>query len=142
MRVDITRLFAMVCLAICFPLMAGDLRTFTDGQVIDADDFNHNFGLLEAAIDSLIGGVTGPAGMKGEQGDSGEQGPSGLPGIQGRRGNDGADGAPGIVADLNCQQDQRVSSTESGWQCADDPYVSLNCNEGDKLKFSGGAWGC
>ena len=136
------RLLTAVLLFASFNVVADDLKTFSDGQVINADDFNHNFGLLEAAIDSLIGGVTGPAGMKGEQGDSGEQGPSGLPGMQGTQGNDGVDGAPGIVADLNCQQDQRVSSTGSGWQCADDPYVSLNCNDGDKLKFSGGAWGC
>ena len=136
------RLLTAVFLFASFHAVADDLRTFSDGQVINADDFNHNFGRLEGAVDSLIGGVTGPAGARGEKGDSGEQGPSGPPGIQGVQGNAGADGGAGIVADLNCQQGQRVSSTGSGWQCADDPYVSLNCIDGDKLKFSGGAWGC
>ena len=136
------RLLTAVLLFAGFNVLADELKTFSDGQVIEADDFNHNFGRLEAAVDSLIGGVTGPAGARGEKGESGEQGPPGLPGIQGIQGNAGADGAPGIVADLNCQQGQRVSSTGSGWRCADDPYVSLNCNDGDKLKFSGGAWGC
>ena len=136
------RLLTAVLLFASFSVVADDLKTFSDGQVIEADDFNHNFGRLEAAVDSLIGGVTGPAGARGEKGESGEQGPPGLPGIQGIQGNAGADGAPGIVADLNCQQGQRVSSAGSGWRCADDPYVSLNCNDGDKLKFSGGAWGC
>ena len=136
------RLMTTVLLFASCHVVADDLKIFSDGQVIEAGDFNHNFGRLEAAVDSLIGGVTGPAGARGEKGESGEQGPPGLPGIQGIQGNAGADGAPGIVADLNCQQGQRVSSAGSGWRCADDPYVSLNCNDGDKLKFSGGAWGC
>ena len=29
-----------------FHAVADDLKTFSDGQVIEADDFNHNFGRL------------------------------------------------------------------------------------------------
>ena len=52
-----TRLLTAVFLFASLNAMADDLKTFSTGQVIEADDFNHNFQKLEQDI---ANGVTGP----------------------------------------------------------------------------------
>ena len=96
------RLLTAVLLFASFHAVADDLRTFSDGQVIEADDFNHNFQKLEQDI---ANGVTGPQGPKGDKGDTGDTGPQGLQGIQGEQGPAGADG---VAAGLNCTTDQII----------------------------------
>ena len=93
------RLLTAVFLFASLNAVADDLRTFSDGQVIEADDFNHNFQKLEQDI---ANGVTGPQGEQGPAGPQGEQGIQGLQGPQGEPGSPGADGAPGAGAYLNC----------------------------------------
>ena len=53
------RLLMAGLLLVSFNAVADDLKTFSDGQVIEADDFNHNFQKLEQDI---ANGVTGPQG--------------------------------------------------------------------------------
>ena len=83
------RLLTAVLLFASFHVVADDLKTFSDGQVINADDFNHNFQTLEQDIADI------PAGPQGERGPQGEQGIQGLQGLPGNDDADGADGAPG-----------------------------------------------
>ena len=70
-RVEIIRLPTAALLVASFNAVADDLRTFSDGQVIDADDFNHNFQKLEQDIADI------PAGPKGDKGDTGATGAKG-----------------------------------------------------------------
>ena len=84
------RLLTAVLLFASFNVVADDLKTFSTGQVIDADDFNHNFQKLEQDISGI------PAGLKGDKGDNGNQGIQGIQGVQGAPGNDGQDGADGV----------------------------------------------
>ena len=65
------RLLTAVFLFASFHAVAYDLKTFSDGQVINADDFNHNFQKLEQDI---ANGVTGPQWEQGPAGPQGEQG--------------------------------------------------------------------
>ena len=51
------RLLTAVFLFASLNAVADDLKTFSTGQVINADDFNHNFQKLEQDI---ANGVTGP----------------------------------------------------------------------------------
>ena len=90
--------------------MADDLKTFSDGQVIEADDFNHNFQKLEQDI---ANGVTGPQGPKGDKGDTGLTGPA------------GADGADGVAAGLNCTTDQSIVYRDGAWVCSSPEYVEV-----------------
>ena len=83
------RLLTAALLVASFNAVADDLKTFSDGQVINADDFNHNFQKLEQDIADI------PEGPQGERGPQGEQGIQGLQGLPGNDGADGADGAPG-----------------------------------------------
>ena len=84
-----TRLLTAVFLFASLNAVADDLKTFSTGQVIEADDFNHNFQKLEQDIADI------PEGPQGERGPQGEQGIQGLQGLPGNDGADGADGAPG-----------------------------------------------
>ena len=47
------RLLTAVLLFASFHAVADELKTFSDGQVIEADDFNHNFQKLEQDIADL-----------------------------------------------------------------------------------------
>ncbi len=87
------RLLTAVFLFASFHVVADDLKTFSDGQVIEADDFNHNFQKLEQDI---ANGVTGPQGEQGIQGEKGDKGDKGDTGNPGAPGNDGAAGADGV----------------------------------------------
>lgn len=81
-------------------LQAMELNTFTNGDVADADDINHNFSLLDDRITSISltpgpQGPAGPQGTAGPQGIAGENGQNGLNGIDGAAGVDGAQGPQG-----------------------------------------------
>ena len=117
------RLLTAVLLFASFHAVADDLKTFSDGQVINADDFNHNFQKLEQDI---ANGVTGPQGEQGPAGPQGEQGIQGLQGPQGEPGSPGADGAPGAGAYLNCSISQIIRHNGNAWVCDD----SLTINSG------------
>ena len=48
------RFLTAVFLFTSFHVVADDLKTFSTGQVIDADDFNHNFQKLEQDISEIV----------------------------------------------------------------------------------------
>ena len=99
------RLLTAVLLFASFHAVADELRTFSNGQVINADDFNHNFQKLEQDIANGVTGPqgeqgpAGPQGEKGDQGDTGATGPQGDTGPQGPIGLTGATGATGAKGD-------------------------------------------
>jgi len=75
-------------------------HAFTDGQVIDATQFNENFNSLTQAIDAVPEGAQGPAGPTGPQGPMGPiglQGPEGPAGPTGAQGLAGAEGPMGVT---------------------------------------------
>ena len=119
------RLLTAVFLFASFTVVADELRPFSDGQVINADDFNHNFQKLEQDIAEI------PAGPQGERGPQGEQG---IQGLQGLPGNDGADG---VAAGLACDTNQIIKwdASSEAWVCANlsGPQlekVYVDCTEG------------
>ena len=124
------RLLTAVFLFASFHVMADDLKTFSDGQVINADDFNHNFQKLEQDITDI------PAGPKGDKGDTG------ATGAKGDTGDQGPAGADGVVNGVTCTTDQIVRYDGNAWNCVDDPFAGLNCNVGDQLRFASGGWEC
>ena len=69
------RLLSAVLLVTSLHAFAGDLIEFNDGDVIKAEDFNHNFEELEADIANIPAGATGP---QGDTGPAGATGPSGA----------------------------------------------------------------
>ena len=118
------RLLTAALLFASFHVVADELKTFSDGQVINADDFNHNFQKLEQDIADI---PAGPKGDTGEQGPQGLQGPPGADGEDGAAGPAGADGvdgaagpagADGAGAGLSCAQDQIIKYDGSAWVCA------------------------
>ena len=145
------RLLTPVLLLASFNVVADDLKSFSNGQVIEADDFNHNFQKLEQDI------ANGVAGPQGEQGPAGPQGPQGAPGPQGEQGfegpvgNNGAvgpagpegpagaqgpAGADGVAAGLNCTTDQSIVYRDGAWVCSSPQLVTQN------LLSSGGTIDC
>ena len=56
------RLLTATLLFASFSVVADDLKTFTDGQVIEADDFNRNFQKLEQDIADIPAGADGANG--------------------------------------------------------------------------------
>ena len=119
------RLLTAVFLFACFHAVADDLKTFSDGQVINADDFNHNFQKLEQDIAEIPAGPQGEQGIQGEKGDTGNQGAPG---------NDGADG---VAAGLACDTNQIIKwdASSEAWACANlsGPQletVTVDCTEG------------
>ena len=106
------RLLTAALLFASFHAVAEDLKTFSDGQVIEADDFNHNFQKLEQDI---ANGVTGP---QGEQGPVGPQGEQGEKGDKGDTGDQGPAGADGVAAGLSCTTDQIVVYRDGAWVCS------------------------
>jgi len=107
------RLLTAVLLVTSLHVLADDLIEFQDGDVIRAEDFNHNFEELEADIANIPAGPQGPAGVDGAVGPAGPagaigpqgpagaagaigpQGPAGPPGADGYDGADGATGPQG-----------------------------------------------
>ena len=83
-----------------FHAFADDLIEFKDGDVIKAEDFNHNFEELAADIANIPAGATGPQGeqgIQGEKGDKGDTGDTGPVGPQGPAGAVGPQGPAGAV---------------------------------------------
>jgi hypothetical protein len=131
------RLLTPVLLFASFHVVADDLKTFSDGQVIEADDFNHNFQKLEQDIANGVTGPQGEQGIPGEKGDKGDIGIPGAPGSQGAPGNDGQDGADGVAAGLACDTNQIIKwdASSEAWACANlsGPQletVTVDCTEG------------
>ena len=91
------RLLTAVLLFASFYTVADELKTFSNGQVIEADDFNHNFQKLEQDVADIPAGADGPPGPPGADGLPGPAGPLGPPGA------DGADGS------RNCRSPNRGS---------------------------------
>ena len=120
------RLLTAVFLFASFDVVADELKTFSDGQVIEADDFNHNFQKLEQDIANGVTGPQGEQGPAGPQGEKGDQGDTGATGPQGEPGSPGADGAPGAGAYLNCSTSQIIRHNGNAWVCDD----SLTINSG------------
>ena len=56
------RLLTAVLLVTSLHVLADDLIEFQDGDVIRAEDFNHNFEELEADIANIPAGPAGPTG--------------------------------------------------------------------------------
>ena len=110
-----TRLLTAVFLFASFNAVADELKTFSDGQVINADDFNHNFQKLEQDIADIPEGPQGPMGNPGNPGPQGEQGPAGPA---------GADGADGVAAGLSCATDQIIRWSGSAWVCVTEPITA------------------
>ena len=100
-----TRLLTAVFLFASFNAVADDLRTFSNGQVINADDFNHNFQKLEQDIADI------PAGPQGPVGNNGAVGPAGPA------------GADGVAAGLNCTTDQSIVYRGGAWVCSSPQIV-------------------
>lgn len=125
------RSLAAVLLVTSLHAFADDLIEFRDGDVIKAEDFNHNFDKLEADIANVLTGATGPAG------------PTGATGPQGPQGEQGPSGANGIAAGLACTINQIIKWNGSAWVCAADPLADLSsCGTGDVLKYYHGAVTC
>lgn len=141
------RLLTLVLLFASFHAVAEDLKTFSDGQVINADDFNHNFRKLEQDIADI------PAGPKGDKGDAGEQGPQGLQGPPGADGEDGAEGPTGPKGDKGDDGEQGPQGLQgppgadgqdgaTGPAGADGAGAGLSCTQDQIIKYDGSAWVC
>ena len=144
------RLLTAALLFASFHVVADDLKTFSDGQVIEADDFNHNFQKLEQDIANGVTGQQGEQGIQGEKGDKGDKGDTGnqgAPGSQGAPGNDGNDGADGVAAGLNCTTNQIIKHDGTAWVCSSPELRilngvfaqggTLNCLSGEKVTGGG-----
>ena len=131
------RLLTAVLLFASLNAVADDLKTFSDGQIINADDFNHNFQKLEQDIANGVSGPQGEqgqAGPQGERGDAGAPGPKGdlgSPGVQGVQGEQGIQGeqgpagADGVAAGLTCTTDQIIKWDGSAWVCVTEPITAF-----------------
>ena len=137
------RLLTAVLFFASFNVAADELKTFSDGQVIEADDFNHNFQKLEQDI---ANGVTGPQGEQGPAGPQGEQGPAGPQGETGPQGPIGLTGATGATGAKGDTGEQGIQGEQgpAGADGADgvNPFENLSCNEGDTLKLGNNGWEC
>jgi len=140
------RLLTAVLLVTSLHVLADDLIEFQDGDVIRAEDFNHNFEELEADIANIPAGATGPQGPQGEQGPAGPQGPAGAAGptgATGPQGEQGVAGNDGMVNGVNCQTNQIVRYDGNNWNCIDDPLADLSsCGFGDIPRYYNGALSC
>ena len=141
------RLLTAVLLFASFHVVAEDLKTFSDGQVIEADDFNHNFQKLEQDIANGVTGPQGEQGIPGEKGDKGDIGDQGIQGIQGIQGTAGTNGTDGVAAGLNCTTDQMIVYRGGAWVCSSPEYLTLDnvwsafgtlfCPSGEKVTGGG-----
>ena len=141
------RLLTAALLFASFHVVAEDLKTFSDGQVINADDFNHNFQKLEQDIANGVTGEQGPVGPQGEQGQAGPQGNPGVPGNDGAPGIQGEQGPAGVAAGLICTTDQIIKYDGTAWVCSSPDLRSVNsdnftfgtanCSSGEKVTGGG-----
>ena len=90
-------------------------KTFKDGDIIKAEDFNNNNLSIKKAINDIPAGATGPAGPKGDTGATGATGPA---------------GAAGVAASLSCTTDQIIKWDGSAWVCADLPSAGNVVEDG------------
>ena len=132
------RLLIMALLFASFHVVADELKTFSDGQVIEADDFNHNFQKLEQDIANGVTGPQGEQGPAGPQGEKGDQGDTGATGPQGPIGLTGATGATGAKGDTG---DQGIQG-EQGPAGADGVAAGLNCSTDQIIRYDGNNWVC
>ena len=139
------RFLTAVLLFASFHVVADDLKTFSDGQVIEADDFNHNFQKLEQDIANGVTGPQGeqgPAGPQGEKGDQGDTGAAGTDGadstVAGPQGATGATGATGAKGDTG---DQGIQGAQ-GPAGADGVAAGLNCSTDQIIRYDGNNWVC
>ena len=132
------RLLTAVLLFASFNAVADELKTFSDGQVINADDFNHNFQKLEQDIAS---GVTGP---QGEQGPPGPQGEQGIQGEKGDKGDTGATGPQGPIGLTGATgaTGAKGDTGDQGPAGADGVAAGLSCTTDQIIVYRGGAWVC
>ena len=132
------RFLTAVLLFASFHVAADELKPFSNGQVINADDFNHNFQKLEQDIANGVTGPQGeqgPAGPQGEQGEKGEKGDKGDTGDTGPQGPVGNNGAPGIQGDKGDTGDQGPAG-------ADGVAAGLSCTTDQIIVYRDGAWVC
>ena len=141
------RLLTAVLLVTSLHVLADDLIEFQDGDVIRAEDFNHNFEELEADIANIpagpqgAAGPQGPAGAVGPAGAIGPQGPTGPPGADGADGANGAtgpqgpagaagpQGAAGVSLDSLRNSIERVEN----YQCQPSGFCFVSCPTGKKV---------
>ena len=101
-----TRKLAAVLLMASCHVVADGLIEFKDGEIIYAEDFNHNFEELRTDIvniSTLSRGLTGDTGLTGAEGPAGVTGADGAigdTGLQGDTGLAGAVGADGASGDM------------------------------------------
>ena len=126
------RFLTAVLLFASFHVVAEDLKTFSDGQVIEADDFNHNFQKLEQDIANGVTGPQGEQGPVGPQGEQGQAGPQGNPGVPGNDGAPGDQGVPGNDGAPGIQGEQGLAGVAAG----------LICSTNQIIKYDGTAWVC
>ena len=132
------RLLTAVLLFASFHVVADELKTFSDGQVIEADDFNHNFQKLEQDIANGVAGPQGEQGIQGEKGDKGDKGDTGDTGPPGATGADGADGDDGVDGPAGPQGVDGVDGVDG----ADGVAAGLNCTTDESIVYRGSAWVC
>ena len=144
------RLLTAVLLFASFNVAADELKPFSNGQVINADDFNHNFQKLEQDIANGVTGPQGeqgPVGPQGEQGQAGPQGNPGVPGNDGAPGIQGEQGLAGVAAGLICSTNQIIKYDGTAWVCSSPELRilngvfaqggTLNCLSGEKVTGGG-----
>ena len=122
------RLLTAVLLVTSLHVLADDLIEFQDGDVIRAEDFNHNFEELEADIANIPAGPQGPQGPAGADGNDGADGATGP---QGPAGAAGPQGAAGVSLDS-----LRDSVTQVSNFCGGAPRCDVSCPIG-KTVISG-----
>ena len=118
------RLLTAVLLVTSLHVLADDLIEFQDGDVIRAEDFNHNFEELEADIANIPTGPQGPAGA-----DSTVPGPQGDTGPAGAAGPQGPAGATGPGVDSLRNNIEQVSN----YQCEPQGFCFVSCPEGKNV---------
>ena len=131
-------------------------KTFKDGDIIKAEDFNNNNESIKEAINSISSGTattgaTGPAGDKGDKGDTGATGPAGPTGPTGPTGADGAtgsagangaDGNDGVVNGVACDTDQSIVYRGGAWVCSSPEFVSVPFFSSDPFGTAQGTVSC
>ena len=130
------RLLTAVLLVTSLHVLADDLIEFQDGDVIRAEDFNHNFEELEADIANIPAGPQGPAGaagadstVPGPRGDTGPAGAAGPQGPAGATGPQGPAGATGPGVDSLRNNIEQVSN----YQCEPQGFCFVSCPEGKNV---------
>ena len=134
-----SRILIAVFFFASFHAFADDLIEFEDGNVIKAEDFNHNFEELEADIANIPAGpagadstVAGPQGEKGDKGDTGDTGPAGATGPAGPQGPQGEQGAAG-AGGLTLQSLRNNIEQVSNYECQSPGLCYVSCPTGKNV---------